>query len=96
MNKRFGFAVLCAAAFAAAAPAQAQTAVEGPWLVRLRALNLDPANKDSTGLKLAIDRRTFAEVDISYFFSPNLAAELVLTYPQKHTITSGGAKSGTV
>jgi outer membrane protein len=28
------------------------------------------------------------EVDISYFFTPNVAAELILTYPQKQTVNS--------
>lgn len=36
------------------------------------------------------------EVDITYFFSPNLAAELILTYPQKHDIRSAGAPIGTL
>jgi outer membrane protein len=60
----------------------------GSWLVRGRAVHLDSANKDSTGLGLTIDNKTLPEVDISYFFTPNLAAELILTYPQKQTVNS--------
>jgi outer membrane protein len=67
-------------------PAHAQDT--GTWLVRARALHLDAANKDGTGFGLSINNKTFPEVDISYFFSPNLAAELILTYPQKQTIHS--------
>jgi outer membrane protein len=36
------------------------------------------------------------EVDVSYFFSPNVAMELVLTVPQKHTLSAGGAAIGTL
>jgi outer membrane protein len=71
--------------------AQAQNS---PWLVRLRAVNLDSSNKDSTGLGLSINDKVIPELDISYFFSPNLAAELVLTYPQKQDIRSNGTKIG--
>jgi outer membrane protein len=68
----------------------------GDWLVRARALHLDSANKDSTGLNLSVNNKTFPEFDISYFFSPNFAAELVLTYPQKHDLRSNGANIGTL
>jgi outer membrane protein len=76
--------------------AQAQTADSGSWIVRARVLYLDPANKDDTGLDLSIDSKTFPEVDITYFFTPNLAAELVLTYPQKHDVSAGGTKIGSL
>lgn len=71
----------------------AQT-VEGPWLVRARAVHLDSANGDSTGLGLAINNKWMPEFDISYFFSPKVAVELVLTVPQKHTLTSRGTAIG--
>jgi outer membrane protein len=80
---------------ALAAPlAQAQQA--GDWLVRARALHLDSANKDNTGLNLSVNNKTFPEVDISYFVTPNLALELVLTYPQKHDLRSNGANIGSL
>lgn len=71
-----------------ALPLAAQAA-EGPWLVRVRAVNLDSANKDSTGYDLSINNKVIPEVDFSYFFTPQFAAELILTYPQKQTIHSG-------
>ena len=71
--------------------AQAQAT---PWMVRVHALNLDSANKDSTGLDLTINNKLFPEVDVSYFFTPNIAAELVLTYPQKQTVKAGGVEIG--
>ncbi len=94
MKKVFGLAVVALALVAPAA--QAQGSDTGSWLVRVRALNLDSANKDTTGLNLSVNDKTFAEVDISYFFTPNFAAELVLTYPQKHTLYSNGNKIGTL
>jgi len=49
-------------------------------------LHLDSANKVSTGLNLSVNDKTFLEVDVSDFFTPNFTAELVLTYPQKQTL----------
>jgi outer membrane protein len=88
---------LAAAAVAALPLLPAHAQDTGPWLVRLRALHLDSANKDSTGFGLSINDKTFPEVDISYFFSPNVAAELILTYPQKQRLHSTvvGAEIGT-
>ena len=74
----------------------AASAQEGPWLVRVRAINLDSANKDSTGLDLSINNKVIPELDISYFFTPEWSAELVLTYPQKQTLSAGTAEIGTL
>jgi len=81
---------------AMATPAFAQATAQGPWQVRVRALHLDSANKDSTGLGLSINDKSMPEIDISYFFTPNIAAELVLTIPQKHDLRAGGAQIGTL
>lgn len=88
--------LILAAAVAALTPLAASAQDTGDWLIRGRALHLDPANKDSTGLNLSVNSKVFPEVDISYFFTPNFAAELVLTYPQKHDIRSGATKIGTL
>ncbi len=66
----------------------AAQAADGPWLVRVRAVNLESANGDSTGLGLSINNKVIPEVDFSYFFTPQIAAELILTYPQKQTVHS--------
>ena len=84
--------VLAALAACGLGAVQAQ---ESPWMVRVRATNLDMANKDSTGLGLTVNNKTIPEIDISYFFSPNLAAELILTVPQKQKVSSFGAEIGT-
>jgi len=93
-------AVRIAAALALAAttltPAVAQTA-DGQWLVRARAVHLDPANKDNIdGLDVGINSKWLPEVDITYFFTPNIAAELILTYPQKQDVKADGEKIGTL
>ena len=76
------------------ASAYAQSATEGPWLVRARAVHLDSANGDTTPLALSINNKWLPELDISYFFTPQIAAELVLTVPQKQTLSAGGTPIG--
>ncbi|RSZ56720.1 OmpW family protein [Massilia atriviolacea] len=81
-----------------AVEAQAQ---DGQWLVRARAAHLNPADKSTpvAGVgasdRISVSDKTIPEFDVSYFFTPNLAAELVLTYPQKHDVMLDGAKIGT-
>ncbi len=73
---------------------------EGPWMMRVRVLNMNPANKssDPTGTlgnnTIHVANKTFPEIDFSYFFTKNIAAELILTYPQKHDVTLSGNKIG--
>lgn len=94
-----------ALALAAALPAYAQQA-EGNWLVRGRAVYLDMEHKSSaTRGALAgvvpsdgieVNSKWIPEVDISYFFTKNLAAELVLTVPQEQDVKiTKGALKGT-
>lgn len=61
---------------------------QSPWMVRTRAVGIDMANKDSTGLGLSVNNKTIPEVDISYFINKNVAVELILTVPQKQTVNS--------
>ena len=82
-------------ALAAPFAVQAQ-AVDSPWLVRVRAVNLDSANKDSTGLGLSINDKVLPEIDFSYFVTPQFAVELILTYPQKQKIRANGVEIGTL
>ena len=76
--------------------AMAQQTTEGPWLVRARAVHLDSANKDSTGMNLSVNDKWLPEVDITYFFNKNIAAELILTVPQRHTLSAGGTAIGSL
>lgn len=95
--KKQVIAAACLALLAVAAHART-TGGEGPWMVRVRAVNLDSANKDNTGLGLSINDKVIPEVDVSYFFNRNLAAELVLTVPQKHDVSASalGGKIGSL
>lgn len=65
-------------------------------MVRARAVHLDSSNGDSTGLGLGINNKWMPEVDISYFFNKNVAVELILTVPQKQTISSNGTAIGSL
>lgn len=92
MKKHIVMAAILAAGSVTGAFAQADG--ESPWLVRVRSVHLDSSNKDSTPLGLSINNKTFGEVDVSYFLSPNVAAELVLTTPQKQTVYANGSEIG--
>jgi len=86
-------AAICAMT-SGAAMAQQQ---DGKWQVRVRALHLDSANGGAAGdAGVSINNKTFPELDISYYFTPNFAAELILTYPQKQDVRLNGAKIGTL
>ena len=93
MKKMIGLAVLIGTAFGAASGAQAE---EGPWMVRGRIINMQVANGNDPAASVAVDNKVFPEVDISYFFTRNIAAELILTYPQEHDVTVQGSKIGTL
>ena len=95
MKKHVLSALAIAATSLISTQAFAQTK-EGPWLVRARAVSLASANTDSTGLGLSVNDIVLPEVDVSYFFTPNIAAELILTVPQQHDLKSNGGKIGTV
>lgn len=63
------------------------------WMVRVRAVHVGWMQESGSVAALAVpangihlEKKTIPEVDISYFFTRNLAAELILTYPQKHTV----------
>ena len=76
-------------------------AQENPWMVRVRATNLNWENKQdaqlaSAGLNLNAKNQTIPEVDVTYFFNKNIAAELVLSYPQRVEVKAGQSSLGTV
>ncbi len=87
-------AALCALT-SGAAMAQQQ---DGKWQIRARAVNIDFHNGGAANAALGVNvkDKVIPEVDISYFFTPNIAAELILTYPQKLDVRALGAKIGTL
>lgn len=97
MTKTSALTRVAAAALALSAlsaPLMAQTA-EGPWLVRARAVHLSPENGGNIN-GLAINDKSLPEVDITYFITRNIAAELILTYPQKQDVTLNGNDIGSL
>jgi outer membrane protein len=85
---------------AAALAAPTLRAEDGPWMVRLRAVALQPANKSDAAPGIPADaihvsNKTIPEVDITYFLTQNFSTELVLTVPQEHDVTLSGTKIGT-
>jgi outer membrane protein len=90
---------LAAAFVPVVANAQSALASEGPWLVRVRATYMINDNGNDPTLALGqveVKDRWIPEFDMSYFFTDNLAAEPVLTWPQKMDVTLGGADIGSV
>lgn len=81
-------------AAAVAAGLALPAAAADSWMVRVRAVRIDTANESDAIPALAVpadaihvSNKTIPELDISYFFAKNWAAELVLTYPQKHDVS---------
>jgi outer membrane protein len=99
VKKLVTLAATAALASTLASAAFAQQA-QSPWLLRVRAVNISPDNKsDPVGGvgasdRLTVSSKTIPELDISYFFTPHIAAELILTYPQKHDVRLDGQSIG--
>lgn len=79
------------------------SAEEGPLMVRLRGVYIVPADRSDAipalsvpKDKISVSAKLIPEVDFSYFFTPNISAELILTYPQEHDVEVDGAKIGTI
>ncbi|MFN4290847.1 MAG: OmpW/AlkL family protein [Permianibacter sp.] len=89
-----------AVALALVAASSLSFAEESPWLVRVRALNLDMDSQSSGEVlpadAISVNDKVIPDINISYFFSPSWAAELVLTIPQEHDVkVDGVGKIGT-
>lgn len=86
--------LVATAALASLAPiaTQAQSSSENPWMVRVRAVDVLYQNGQSGAvqdLNVKAKNQWIPEFDVSYFFTKNIAAELVLTWPQQVNITAG-------
>ena len=71
-------------------------AQESPWLVRARVVNLNMANDTNTTALAGVgaNDKTIGEVDVTYFFNKNVAAELILTLPQSQAVYAGTSPLG--
>jgi outer membrane protein len=90
--------VAAMAAVASLAPiaSQAQSSGDNPWMLRVRAVDLLFQNGQTntvSALNVKAQNEFIPEFDISYFFTKNIAAELVLTYPQQVNITAGAGNN---
>ena len=76
--------------------AHAQAAEENPWMLRVRAVDLLWQNGQSQTVQdanIKAKNQWIPEFDVSYFFTKNIAAELVLTWPQQVNITAGSGNT---
>jgi outer membrane protein len=69
-------------------------AEDSPWLLRLRALNLDMDSQSSDEMlpanAISVSDKVIPDINISYYFTPSWASELVLTLPQEHDVKVEG------
>jgi len=93
---------IVAAALAAALLPTTALAQDSPWMVRARGVYIYTADKSDAipALKvpddaITVSRKLIPEVDITRFLGKNVAAELILTYPQQHDVELSGTKIGT-
>lgn len=94
-QSRIVLAILATTAACLSPVALAQQA--GDIVVRARAVSLDPADQDTIpGTEVTVNKKTIPEVDFTYYFSPSLSAELVLTVPQKHDVIQDGTVIGSL
>jgi outer membrane protein len=82
--------VAAMAAVASLAPIAAHAqAEENPWMIRVRAVDLLWQNGQTGAVttdNIKAQNEWIPEFDVSYFFTKNIAAELVLSYPQQVTV----------
>jgi outer membrane protein len=94
--KQRGLWLVLVGALVASGSAFADDNGGGDWMVRVRAVRADLKDGGTTVGEVGVSNKWIPEVDVSYFFTQNIAAELILTYPQKHDVTLDGATIGTI
>jgi outer membrane protein len=68
---------------------------DSPWSVRLAATYLETVDGSTNkAVPVEVEDKLIPEFDISYAFTSNWSADLVLTIPQKHDVSSAGANIG--
>ncbi len=85
-------------------------AEEGDWVVRLRAVDISPNESSKLGktvnknvapvmtpsADLKVDDNIIPELDISYYITKNIAAELILALGTKHDVKISGDSAGVI
>lgn len=70
----------------------------GDFMIRARAIQVTPDEHGqvSNGDDVGIDNQTVPEFDFTYFFTPNISAELIAAVTQHNVTSSSGIKAGDV
>jgi outer membrane protein len=72
---------------------------ESPWMIRARALGIIPDDRSSQitviNGEADVDNAVSLDLDFSYFFTENLAAELTLTY-SRHDVNAKNTAVGNI
>ena len=93
-----GLAMGCCLLLAAAA-SPALAAGDSPWMVRVRALGIIPDDSSSQisviGGEADVDSAIAPDLNFTYFFTDNIAAELTLTYAE-HDVSAENTAVGNV
>ena len=92
-----------AAALTAILASPAARADDDPFMIRLRAVYLDFAQKSDAFTigtagspinvpsdAITVNKKWIPDLDFEYFFTPNWSSELMLTYPQSQTVSVKG------
>lgn len=97
--KRIIFFIFIALTTLVSIPADAQ---QSPWLLRARAVHIDPENKSDplNGVgradRISVESKEILELDVVYFFSPNFSTELTMNNRQRHNVSLDGPGIGSV
>ncbi len=88
---------LAAAAMMAAGSAVMLPATDAnaQLMVRGRLLNILPQERSAPLPAIGVSNEVTPELDLSWFFTPNIAVELILA-TQRHTVTNAGADLGSL
>ncbi len=101
--RRAAFVMVALGAFAGlvgSMAARADDTGSTPWLVRVRVVDVNPQRSNGAGGgipadSLDVSSRVQPEVDVSYFFTRNIAAELIASYPISHSVDLNHSTIGT-
>lgn len=96
MFKKTSIIAAASLAMASVMAFSSASAQDSPWQVRVRGLVVVPdesASIEAVGGTVNIDTQVVPEIDISYFFTDNISAELVLAV-SPHDISAVGTAAG--
>lgn len=69
-------------------------AAQAEGMLRVRAINIMPSASSDPVTGVDVEDKLAPDIDLSWFFSKNLAVELLLTIPQSHEVTLNGSSLG--